>query len=101
MSTGVEQVRAEIKDWFFNTYVPYGISLLNGDHPDGPHGFLKFWGRPLFLNSEQPDFTGWLMTDEQVYGVVKAMNDKLLASGSGHRSPRQSRFCLQPKWWRG
>jgi hypothetical protein len=81
MSAGVDQVRAEIKDWFFNTYLPYGISVLNGDNTDGARGILKFWGRPLLLNSEQPNVTGWLMTDDQVYGVVKGMNDKLVASG--------------------
>jgi|EndMetStandDraft_7_1072992.scaffolds.fasta_scaffold02666_5 uncharacterized NTF2-like protein DUF6841 len=81
MSAEVQQVRAEIRDWFFNIYIPYGISAMNGDHPDGAHGFLRFWGRPLLLNSEQPNFSGWLMTDEQVYGVMKAMTDKLVASG--------------------
>jgi hypothetical protein len=81
MSAEVDQVRAEIKDWFFNTYLPYGVAVLNGDHPDGARGFLKFWGRPILLNSEQPNFSGWLMTDEQVYDVINGMHDKLLASG--------------------
>jgi hypothetical protein len=81
MSAEVDQVRAEIKEWFFNCYVPYGISVLNGDQPDGAHGFLKFWQRPFLLNSEQPNFTGWLMTDEQVCAVVKGSGDKLLSSG--------------------
>ena len=81
MSAEVDQVRAEIKNWFFNVYWPAGTSVMNGDHPDGVRSLLKFWGRPLLLNSEQPNFSGWLMTDEQVSGVIKTMTDKLVASG--------------------
>lgn len=94
MSKEVEQVRAEIKDWFFNTYLPCGISVMNGDHPDGAHALLKFWGRPLLLNSEEPNFTGWLMTEEHVYGVIKGMNDKLQASGYRHTVVPDSRVFV-------
>jgi len=94
MSAEVDQVRAEIKDWFFNVYWPAGMSVMNGDRLDGARSLLKFWGRPLLLNSEQPNFSGWLMTDEQVLGVIKAMTDKLVASGYRHTVVPDSRVFV-------
>ena len=81
MSFDVEKVREEIRKWFFDGYLPHGVSLINGDDPAGAEGFLAYWGRPLFFSSDIMGIASWLMTDDEVRTVVQRMNDRLIAAG--------------------
>jgi hypothetical protein len=81
MSFDVEQIREEIRHWFFDVYVPHGIALFNGNAPEGLRGFLQYWGTPLLFTRESQASASWLMTEEQLLSALKIQDDALKAAG--------------------
>ena len=79
--TQTQAVFDEIRDWFFEGYVPTWVAAGAGTKAD-PRSVLDYWGVPM--HAANPETNRWLMTEEEVLGLLSEIQKPLKTQRYSH-----------------
>jgi hypothetical protein len=79
--TRTQAVFDEIRDWFFEGYVPTWVAAGARTKSD-PRSVLHYWGVPM--HAANPEMNRWLMTEEEVLGLLSDIQTPLKAKRYSH-----------------
>jgi hypothetical protein len=81
----------DIQNWFFQKYLPTWIAAGADSHAD-PRKVLDYWGVPMHVVDS--NLNRWLSTEEQVLGLLSAMQTPLKEQHYSHTNALDRRMTL-------
>ena len=79
--TRTQAVFDEIRDWFFEGYIPTWVTAGAESEAD-PRSVLDYWGVPM--HAANPNMNRWLMTEEEVLGLLSEIQKPLKTKRYSH-----------------
>lgn len=94
MTSKLANTKAEIEQWFFDTYFNHWVAVGNGERDEGPEFVLQYWGVPMYATVDEPEMAMWMLTGEQVVEFLVLQHTLLREAGYSHTAVPDKRVFV-------
>lgn len=92
-----EKIKAEVHEWFFETYFNHWVEVGNGVRKEGPEFILQYWGTPMYATVDNPPTAIWMLKGEEIVQFLVMQHTALKAAGYTHTHvPDKKVFVYNP-----
>ena len=94
MTSMLTRTKAEIEQWFFDTYFNHWVAVGSGQRDEGPEFVLQYWGVPMYATVDDPQMAMWMLTGEQVVEFLVLQHTLLKEAGYSHTTVPDKRVFV-------